>query len=67
MCRSLAGMAGVGRTSCAGGEARRQEGFQLNHGGITQSSESRSFMGGQGSRRRKELKNGSPECLVYER
>jgi hypothetical protein len=67
MCGLLAGMAGVGRTSCAGGEARWRRGSRPNHGGIAQSSELGSFTGGQGSRRLKELKNGSPGSPVYAR
>jgi hypothetical protein len=67
MCGSLARMAGVGQTSCACGEARGRRGSRPNHGGIAQSSELGSFMGGQGSRRRKELKNGSPGSPVYAR
>jgi hypothetical protein len=39
MCRSSSGMAGVGRTSCVGGEARRRRGSRPNHCGIAQSSE----------------------------
>jgi hypothetical protein len=65
VCGSSSGMAGVGRTSCVGGEARRRRGFQPNHGGIAQSSELGSFTGGQGSRRRKQFDNGVPSSLVY--
>jgi hypothetical protein len=64
VCGSSSGMAGVGRTSCSGGEARRRRGFRHIHGGIAQSSELGSFMGG---RRCKELKNGSPGSPVYMR
>jgi hypothetical protein len=65
MCGSSSGMARVGRTSCAGGEARWRRGSRPNHGGIAQSSESRSFTGGQGSRRREQLDNGVPGSPVY--
>jgi hypothetical protein len=65
MCGSVAGMAEVGRTSCACGEASRRRGFRPNHGGIAQSSELGSFTGGQGSCRHKELKNGLCGSLVY--
>jgi hypothetical protein len=64
---SLAGMAGVGRTSCAGGEARRRRGFRPNHDGIVQSSELGSFTRSQGGRRRKSLENGLPGSSVYAR
>jgi hypothetical protein len=39
VCGSSSGMAEVGRTSSAGGEAHRRRGFQPNHGGMVQSSE----------------------------
>jgi hypothetical protein len=67
VCRSSSGMAGVGRTSCAGGEAHRRRGSRPNHSGIAQSSELGSFMGGQGSRRRKQFDNGVPGSPVYAR
>jgi hypothetical protein len=67
VCGSSSGMAGVGRTSCAGGEARRRRGSRPNHGGITQSSELGSFTGGQGSRRRKQFDNDVPGSPVYAR
>ena len=67
VCGSVLEMVGVGWSSRAGKGARRLRGFRSNHGGIAQSSELGSLTGCQGSRRRKELKNGSPECLVYER
>jgi hypothetical protein len=51
VCGSSSGMAGVGRTSCADGEARRRRGSRPNHGRIAQSSELESFTRGQGSRR----------------
>jgi hypothetical protein len=67
VCGSSLGMAGVGRASCAGGEARRRRGFRPNHGDIAQTSESGSFTGGQGGHGCKESKNGSPGGPVYER
>jgi hypothetical protein len=67
MCGSSSGMAGVGRTSCAGREARQRRGSRPNHGGITQSIELGSFTGGQGSRRREQLENGVPGSSVYAR
>jgi hypothetical protein len=60
VCESSSGMAGVGRASCASGEAHRRRGFWPNHGDIAQSSESGTFTRGQGGRGCKELKNGSP-------
>jgi hypothetical protein len=45
MCGSQSGMAGVGRSKCAGGEARRGRGVQPAHGAIVQSNGSESFTG----------------------
>jgi hypothetical protein len=67
VCGSSPGMVGVGRSTCAGGGSRRRRGIRPAHSKIAQSSESRGFTGGQGSRRRKELKNGLPGSLVYVR
>jgi hypothetical protein len=67
VCGSSSGMVGVGRTSCADGEARRRRGSQPNHGGIAQSSELERFTRGQGSRRCKQLDNGVPGSPVYVR
>jgi hypothetical protein len=36
MCGSPSGMAGVGRSTCAGGEARRRRGVRPAHGAIVQ-------------------------------
>jgi hypothetical protein len=67
VCWSSPGMVRVGQSMCAGGGARRRRGIRPTHGEIAQTSESRGFTGGQGSCRRKELKNGSPSSSVYVR
>jgi hypothetical protein len=53
VCGSVSEMAGVGRSSRAGWVARRRRVIQPNHGGIVQSNELGSFMGGQGGCRHK--------------
>jgi hypothetical protein len=53
VCGSVSEMAGVGRSSRAGGGARRQRVIRPNHGGIVQSNELGSFTGGQGGCRHK--------------
>jgi hypothetical protein len=45
MCGSPSGMVGVGRSTCAGGDARRQRGIRPAHGAIVQSNGSESFTG----------------------
>jgi hypothetical protein len=60
-------MAGVGRSSRAGGGAHRRRAIRPNHSGIAQSSELGSFTGSQGGCRHKELVNGSPGSPVYVR
>jgi hypothetical protein len=67
MCGSPSGMVGVGRSTCAGGGARRRRGVQPIHGTIDQSNGSESFTGDQGRCVREELKNSSPDCSVYVR
>jgi hypothetical protein len=67
VCGSSPGTVGLGRSTCAGGGAHRRRGIRPAHGEIAQSSESRGFTVGQGSRRRKELKNGSHGSSVYVR
>jgi hypothetical protein len=67
VCGSVSEMAGVGRSSRAGGGARRRRVILPNHGGIAQSSELGSFTGSQGGCRRKELVNGSPGSPIYAR
>jgi hypothetical protein len=65
MCGSPSGMVGVGRSACAGGGARRRRGVRPIQGAIDQPNGSESFTRDQGRGVREELKNGSPECLVY--
>jgi hypothetical protein len=65
MCGSPSGMVGVGRSTCAGGGARRQRGVRPIQGEIDQSNGSESFTRDQGRCARKELKNGSPESSVH--
>jgi hypothetical protein len=45
MCGSPSGMVGVGRSACAGGDARRQRGIQPTHDAIGQLNGSESFTG----------------------
>jgi hypothetical protein len=45
MCGSPSGMVGVGRSTCASGDARRRQGIRPTHGTIVQSNESESFTG----------------------
>jgi hypothetical protein len=67
MCGSLSGMVGVGRSTCAGGGARRRRGVRPNQGTIGQSNGSVSFTEDQGRRVCKESENDSPDCSVYAR
>jgi hypothetical protein len=67
MCGSPSGMVGVGRSTCAGGDARRWRGVRPAHGAIVQLNGSESFTREQGRGVREELKNGSPESLVHAR
>jgi hypothetical protein len=67
MCGSLSGMVGVGRSTCAGGEARRRWGVRPNQGTIGQPNGSGSFTRDQGRRVCKESENGSLDCSVYAR
>jgi hypothetical protein len=67
MCGLPSGMVGVGRSTCAGGEARRQRGVRPIQGTIDQSNGSENFTRDQGRGVREELKNGSPDCSVYTR
>jgi hypothetical protein len=67
MCGSPSGMVGVGRSTCASGDARRRQGIRPAHGAIIQVNWSESFARGQEGQRCKELENGSPDCLVHAR
>jgi hypothetical protein len=65
MCGSPLGMVGVGRSTCAGGEAHRRRGVRPIQGTIDQSNGSEGFTRDQGRCVREELKNGSPDRSVY--
>jgi hypothetical protein len=65
MCGSPSGMVGVGRSTCAGGDARRRRGIRPAHGAIVQVNRSESFAMGQEGQWCKELENGSPDCSVH--
>jgi hypothetical protein len=65
MCGLPSGMVGVGRSTCAGGDARRRRGVRPVHDAIVQLNGSESFTKEQGRGVREELKNGSPESLVH--
>jgi hypothetical protein len=67
MCGSPSGLVGVGRSTCAGGGARRRRGVWPNQGTIGQSNGSGSFTRDQGRCVCKESENDSPDCSVYER
>jgi hypothetical protein len=67
MCGSPSGMVGVGRSTCAGGGARRRRGVRPIQITIDQSNGSESFTRDQGGCVYEELKNGSPDCSVYAR
>jgi hypothetical protein len=45
MCGSPSGMVGVGRSTCAGGDARRRRGIRPTHGAIGHMNGSESFTG----------------------
>jgi hypothetical protein len=66
-CRSSSVVVGVGRSTRAGGGARRQRGLRPNQGGIVQLNGSESFTIGQGRHMHEEFKNGSPDSSVHER
>jgi hypothetical protein len=65
MCGSSPGMVGVGRSTCAGGGARRRRGLRPIQGSRVQLNQSVSFTRGQGRHVCKELKNGSPDSSVF--
>jgi hypothetical protein len=64
MCGSPSGMVGVGRSACAGGDARRWRGVRPTHGAIVQLNGSESFTGCQGRCGCKELDEDSMVSLV---
>jgi hypothetical protein len=67
MCGLPSGRVGVGRSTCAGGDARRRRGIWPNQGAIDQLNGSGSFTRDQGRCEREEFENGSPDCSVYAR
>jgi hypothetical protein len=67
MCGSLSGMVGVGRSTCAGGDARRRRGIRPAHDAIVQVNWSESFARGQEGQWCKELENGSPDFSAHTR
>jgi hypothetical protein len=67
MCGSPSGMVGVGRSTCAGGGARRRRGVRPNQGDTVQSNGSGSFTRDQGRCVREEFENDSPDCSFYAR
>jgi hypothetical protein len=60
-------MVGVGRSTCAGGGARRRRGVRPNQGTIGQSNGSASFTRDQGRCVFKESENDSLDCSVHAR
>jgi hypothetical protein len=67
MCGSPSRMVGVGRSTCAGGDARRRRGIRPTHGAIVQSNGSESFTGCYGRRGCKEFENGLLDRSVHAR
>jgi hypothetical protein len=67
MCGSPSGMVGVGRSTRAGGGARRRRGVRPIQGTIDQSNGSENFTRDQRRCVHEELKNSSPDCSVYAR
>jgi hypothetical protein len=64
---SSAAVVGVGRSTCAGGGARRRRGIRPAHGAIIRLNGSGSFTRGQERYVHEEFENGSPDCSVYAR
>jgi hypothetical protein len=67
ICGSPSGMVGAGRSTSAGGGARRRRGVQPNQGMIGQSNGSASFTRDQGRCVCKDSENDSLDCSVYAR
>jgi hypothetical protein len=67
VCGSPSGMAGVGRSTCAGGDARRRRGVGPAHDEIDQLDGSKRFMGCQRRYGCKELGGDSPVSSVHAR
>jgi hypothetical protein len=66
-CGSPVMVVGVGRSTRAGGGARRRRGIRPNQGAIDQLNESGSFTRDQERCVREEFENVSPDCSVYAR
>jgi hypothetical protein len=66
-CGSPAMVVGGGRSTHAGGGARRWRGVRPNQGVIDELNGSGSFTRDQGRCVREEFENGSPDCSVYVR
>jgi hypothetical protein len=62
---STAGVAGIVRSTCAGGCSRRRRVLRPNHGDLVQSSGMVSFMGCRRDYVHKESKNGAEDYPVY--
>jgi hypothetical protein len=67
MCGLSSGMVGVGRSTCAGGDARRRRGVRPTHGSIVQLNGSESFTGCQRRCGCKELDEDSLVSSVHAR
>jgi hypothetical protein len=67
MYGSPSGMVGVGRSTCAGGDARRRRGIRPTHGAIVQLNGPESFTGCQRRCGCKELDEDSLVSLVHAR
>jgi hypothetical protein len=67
VCGSPSGMVGVGRSTCAGGDARRRRGVRPAHGAIVQLNGSESFTGCQRRCGCKELDEDSLVSSVHAR
>jgi hypothetical protein len=57
-CGSTAGMAGIARSTCAGGCSRRRRVYRPNHGELVQSKGKVSFTGSRSDCVHKEFENG---------
>jgi hypothetical protein len=67
MCGSPSGMVGVGRSTCAGGDAHRAARIPACSRRDSSIERVRELHQEQGRGAREELKNGSPESLVHAR
>jgi hypothetical protein len=65
MCGSPSGMVGIGRSTSAGGGARRRRGVRPNQGNTVQLNGLGSFTRDQGRCVHEEFESGSPDCSVH--